>query len=564
MPARIFKTLWYLLTVVLCVAPYVERTNGTTVAHQAIYGSGWFIALWAVCICSGLFITLRENTRKQKCVFCLHLTFLGLLVGALFSFFNTETTLTIGRIATYISFGWFIIFYILFLCKKDGPFRELLRKLSAFIFFITLSIISLHAQKTITEAESEEIGRIVVIQGGQQTTFAMLCDDWLHRLYGAERYNGFNAVQVAVGWQKFPEEWMGERFIRIADQSERELVGVGKHACPADFFTQDGYYRFDNQHFDKTPKFEMQLALLQEMRAGMPIVVKAVQDTGRMENEIRYLHLRRWISSGFGNLALAFLSFLIFFKNGTIRNGSAHRRSNNIFLEKTTHVAAYIDAVIMLMHWLFRWYLGGHVPLGNGYDTLLFLAFLILLLTIILWKRSGLIAFAGFLMAGLSLLVMRFSFNNPAVTALPIALDTPLLSVHVSLLMAAYACLTLTFIFAIISTIYILFSKDYEIINSLTDLSRLLLYPAIGLLSAGIMLGSVWGQIAWGSHWSWDAKEVWALVTFLVYAPAVQHQFFTHFEKPVFYHIYLVLAFAFLLMTYFGVNLFFGGMHSYQ
>lgn len=100
-------------------------------------------------------------------------------------------------------------------------------------------------------------------------------------------------------------------------------------------------------------------------------------------------------------------------------------------------------------------------------------------------------------------------------------------------------------------------------IEQLTLVSRLLLYPATFFLGAGIFLGAVWANVSWGRYWAWDPKEVWALITFLVYGAAFHSQSLRIFRKPLFFHIYMILAFLTVLMTYFGVNYVLGGMHSY-
>lgn len=102
-----------------------------------------------------------------------------------------------------------------------------------------------------------------------------------------------------------------------------------------------------------------------------------------------------------------------------------------------------------------------------------------------------------------------------------------------------------------------------EQVEQLTILSRLLLYPATFFLGAGIFLGAVWANVSWGRYWAWDPKEVWALITFLVYGAAFHGQDLRFFRNPLFFHLYLILAFLTVLMTYFGVNYVLGGMHSY-
>ena len=94
-------------------------------------------------------------------------------------------------------------------------------------------------------------------------------------------------------------------------------------------------------------------------------------------------------------------------------------------------------------------------------------------------------------------------------------------------------------------------------------LGRLLLYPAVFFLGAGIFLGAVWSNQSWGRYWAWDPKEVWALITFMVYAVAFHHRSLPWLRCPLCFHSYMVVASLAVLMTYFGVNFLLGGMHSY-
>lgn len=93
--------------------------------------------------------------------------------------------------------------------------------------------------------------------------------------------------------------------------------------------------------------------------------------------------------------------------------------------------------------------------------------------------------------------------------------------------------------------------------------SRLLLYPAVFFLGVGIFIGAVWANVSWGRYWAWDPKEVWALITFMVYALPFHADSLHYFRRSKFFHLYMLLAFLTVLMTYFGVNYFLGGMHSY-
>ena len=94
-------------------------------------------------------------------------------------------------------------------------------------------------------------------------------------------------------------------------------------------------------------------------------------------------------------------------------------------------------------------------------------------------------------------------------------------------------------------------------------MTRLLLYPALFCMAAGIFIGAIWANVSWGRYWGWDPKEVWALITLLVYSFALHTQSLPWFRRPRHLHLFMVLAFLAVLMTYFGVNFLLGGMHSY-
>ena len=149
-------------------------------------------------------------------------------------------------------------------------------------------------------------------------------------------------------------------------------------------------------------------------------------------------------------------------------------------------------------------------------------------------------------------------------------LSTSWLYVHVSLIIASYALFIFMMLHGVIAIILLLMGderlkgKMMSHIRNLQIISRLFLYPAVFLLAAGIFTGAVWANISWGRYWGWDPKEVWALITMIIYAVAFHNKTLKWFNNPVFFHIYTIVAFCSVLMTYFGVNYFFGGMHSYN
>lgn len=215
-----------------------------------------------------------------------------------------------------------------------------------------------------------------------------------------------------------------------------------------------------------------------------------------------------------------------------------------------------------------RWIVGGRVPMANGYETMLLMACFVMVLALVAARRFRIALPFGFLMSGFFLLVSHINQMDPQITHIMPVLSSPLLSVHVSVIMMSFALLSLTFICGLTAIILRLVRGRNAVeldgqLDSLALLSRLLLYPALALLGVGIFVGAIWANVSWGAYWSWDAKEVWGLITLMVYAVAAHAASVPFLRRSMGYHIFMTLAFLTLVMTYFGVNYFLGGMHSY-
>lgn len=204
-----------------------------------------------------------------------------------------------------------------------------------------------------------------------------------------------------------------------------------------------------------------------------------------------------------------------------------------------------------------RWIISGNIPMSNGYESMLTVAWFVMLISILMQLRIRIVMVFGFLISGFFLLVSHINQMDPAIGQMMPVLKSPLLSIHVSIIMMSYALLSLTFICGIMGIC--LRSHGEE----LQALSRIFLYPALTTMGFGIFIGAIWANVSWGNYWSWDSKETWALITFMIYAVVVHTQSLPVFRKPLVYHIYITLAFLSIAMTYFGVNYFLTGMHSY-
>lgn len=233
--------------------------------------------------------------------------------------------------------------------------------------------------------------------------------------------------------------------------------------------------------------------------------------------------------------------------------------------QKKTRLVSSVLTWVMLIHTslllALRWFVSGHLPMSNGYETMQFMAWATLIVTLVMQKRFLPVKQFGPLLSSFALLVAMITDGNPQITQLMPVLQSPLLSVHVMVIMFSYALFGLTALIGLQGLIAH-HRKQEEKEQQLAALSQFLLYPAVALIAIGIFIGAIWANVSWGRYWSWDSKETWALITMLIYS-APLHADIKWLRKAQHMHIYMLLAFLSVLMTYFGVNYFLSGMHSY-
>ncbi len=191
----------------------------------------------------------------------------------------------------------------------------------------------------------------------------------------------------------------------------------------------------------------------------------------------------------------------------------------------------------------------------SGY-ALLFIA----LVAILIERRKSFRAVTWSWLAVLVVLMVVLYIRMLTHPLLPV-LRSPFFSFHISTIVTAYALLLGILVVGIIALIK---PKDKVRMERLKSLSTAMLYPAVALLAIGIFIGAIWANVSWGNYWSWDPKEVWALITLLIYAAPLHEKLWKSFQKPLLFHIYGIFAFLSVLFTYFGVNLILGGVHAYS
>ncbi len=224
------------------------------------------------------------------------------------------------------------------------------------------------------------------------------------------------------------------------------------------------------------------------------------------------------------------------------------------------------SAIYLLFAVILRGYIAGHFPLSNGFETMQFLALIASLMPFLTLlfrgtrkiktnsqlNNSSFLITNSTLICGIALMVATMSELNPRITLLMPVLQSPLLSIHVMVIMISYTLFALITLNAIVNLIKI---------KTNTQLSTLTF--ALFLLTAGIFIGAIWANVSWGRYWGWDPKEVWALITMLIYSLPLHRASLKIFQNPRFLNWYYIFAFLSVVITYFGVNFILGGMHSY-
>lgn len=243
---------------------------------------------------------------------------------------------------------------------------------------------------------------------------------------------------------------------------------------------------------------------------------------------------------------------------------------SNFYIKKIVNIVFYLTCLALILHIigiLIRWYIGGHAPWSNAYESIVFIAFTTVVAGLLFSKKSSLALSATLILSGVTMAVAHLSFMNPEITNLVPVLKSYWLMIHVATIISADGFLGLGSMISLFIIILIIFQKDNIRINHLTkELSvivELSLIIGLFLLIIGNFLGGIWANESWGRYWGWDAKETWAAVTILIYATVLHLRFVPKMKSILIFNLSSLWAYSSVLMTYFGVNYYLSGLHSY-
>jgi cytochrome c-type biogenesis protein CcsB len=262
---------------------------------------------------------------------------------------------------------------------------------------------------------------------------------------------------------------------------------------------------------------------------------------------------------GFTGLILLILVFLELFRRSKLGN----RLYLILFSVLLIGFVFHTTAIGM------RWYIAGRAPLSNAYETMIYIAWAAMLTGFIFSKRSRVVVPATALLSTLTLFVAHLSWMDPEITNLVPVLKSYWLTIHVAVITASYGFFGLSAILGLFNLGLFSFKSksnsemiDKQIV-SITNINELNLTLGLYLLTIGSFLGAVWANESWGRYWGWDPKETWALITILVYAFILHMRLIPSFKTLFSFNFASIIALGSVLMTYFGVNYYLSGLHSY-
>ena len=477
-----------------------------------------------------------------------------------------------GTGITYIGYGLLIVSAILLLLLRTPRIKQLYRQLNGSrvlaIGCLVLMTASTFAKTPVMAREdAEKAERKLIVYNGRVCPLNTLAHDFCLKITGKTSYKGLSAEQLLLSLPMAPEEWSEKPLLKIKNKALKERLGIKTDlARIKDFYENDGRYKLDillNEQMNKAEDdqdkklvrsiydVDEQISLVNAAVTGKliePYKGNNPPSETRISAEILYNQLPLTVVGAF----MILTGILIIVIAEIIR-----KKGFAVKLGILLIISAFQLAVFIL-----RWYISGNIPLSNGYETMAFVSLSTSLLTLsAIWMLRkqpfvcNTVTIGGLMIAGLTLLVAHLSEMSPQITSLMPVLHSPWLTTHVSLIMISYSLFAFMAVIAGVDLV----KKDAR----LDALNRLMLYPAEIFLTIGIFLGAIWANQSWGTYWSWDPKEVWALISMLIYCIPFHTESLPFMKKAKVMDWYLIMAFLSILMTYFGVNYLLGGMHSY-
>lgn len=241
-------------------------------------------------------------------------------------------------------------------------------------------------------------------------------------------------------------------------------------------------------------------------------------------------------------------------------------------ISKAISVMYWIIVALVVLHTLglaARWYISGHAPWSDAYESMIYVAWATVVFSVFFSRKSSLTVASGTFVGAMVLMVAHWNWMDPAIANLQPVLDSYWLMIHVAVIVGSYGPFTLGMILGLVALILMLFVNDKNrqkidlSIKEITYINEMALTIGLVMLTIGNFLGGQWANESWGRYWGWDPKETWALISIIVYAFVIHMRFIPGMKNRWIFNVMSVFAFYSILMTYFGVNFYLSGLHSY-
>lgn len=329
----------------------------------------------------------------------------------------------------------------------------------------------------------------------------------------------------------------------------------------------------DNSKVKRSTSRLLDAAYNRNYNKGLPYVedIRAYQkEMGkRVMPDQQTLDTEVWFNqtSLFFRLSLAYLLFGLLLLIYSVSS----MFTNSLISNKVKTWVSSLAFVLFTLHTFgigLRWYIGGYAPISNTYETMVYIAYASILTGVVFLRKSTIALSASFLMAGIFIFAAYLGEIDPEITNLVPVLKSYWLSIHVSVITASYGFFGVGAILGLITLLLFMVRGESRPhmdthIQNITYINEVALILGLTLLVIGNFLGGIWANESWGRYWGWDPKETWAYISILVYVIVLHMRLMKKIYTPYLFAVLSVLAFASILMTYFGVNFYLAGMHSY-
>ena len=375
----------------------------------------------------------------------------------------------------------------------------------------------------------------------------------------------FEVFQGIISWQYMRiipkkndanNKWFVPMSMEIMGEDSISSIVTLKYLAALDQATQDQNY-------------SNALFLLGKMDQIQRTVGKSVVPSpNKVAFEIRYNKLQIFKSVYRSYLLIGLILLIVFiasiFGSPSDKRKKVLRITRNIFLG--------LGALLFIYHGTglgFRWYISGHAPWSNGYEAIVFIAWVTVIAGWAFLKKIEVVMPMALILSAMMLFVSELNLLDPEITPLVPVLKSYWLMIHVAIITGSYGFLGLSFVLGLLNLSFYLFqtkTNSHNIqnqIGQITAVSEMTMTIGVFMLTIGTFLGGIWANESWGRYWGWDPKETWALVSILVYAIILHFRFIPGLKSAFAFNLASFWGYSAILFTYFGVNFMLVGLHSY-